>query len=183
MGLDNLVKENLSDISDESVANRILQNADVDYEDVPIKIEAVLQNLGFKIGVISEFKNSQVVAGIAYSQEKISSLNSDKYFIFKRNMDVQQRRYAMSVAICMFVVESGGSYFNKTIRDYDLDASKVERAHRIARAVLMPQKSLSTLILSPLVSKLTVNEKIEYVAKAFLVSRDVARQRIEETGM
>ena len=47
----------------------------------------------------------------------------------------------------------------------------------------MPQKSLSTLIMSPMLSSLTQVEKIERVSKAFLVSNDIAKIRMKETGL
>ena len=169
----------------EIMANRILDSAGVAYNNVPIDIDKVLLNYEFKIGVVRGFANESIVAGIAYTEKEQKQLKSKKFFVFKGGIPIRDRRYLMALSIVEFVVESKNNYFVKSIYNSALnDESEINNENaRVARALLMPQKSLSTLVMSPMINKLDVQEKIDSVAKAFLVSNDIARRRLIETGL
>ena len=169
----------------EIMANRILDSAGVAYNNVPIDIDKVLLNYEFKIGVVRKFDNESIVAGIAYTEKEQKQLKSKKFFVFKGGIPIRDRRYLMALSIVEFVVESKNNYFVKSIYNSALnDENEINNENaRVARALLMPQKSLSTLVMSPMINKLDVQEKIDSVAKAFLVSNDIARRRLIETGL
>lgn len=176
---------NYAKMSEEVIANSILNSSGVDYNDVPIDIRRILINYGFAIGIAKKFAKEEVVAGIAYSGREHSQLKSNKIFIFKEDVPNRDRRYLMALAITSYVSESNSQYFAKTFSNNVLiDSDEINSNDaRIARAVLMPQKSLSTLIMSPMINKLDKQEKIDSVAKAFLVSNDIAKVRMIETGL
>lgn len=182
----NVATEEKNDMmSVEVVANKILSDAGVEYTNVPIEIERILREYDFTIGIVEEFPTKDIVAGIAYAKKKQPQLNNDKFFIFKKDIPHRDRRYLMSIAIVSYILKSKNSYYSKLFENNILiDLSKPEpRCAGIARAVLMPQKSLSTLLMSPMLYSLNNQEKIDRVAKAFLVSNDVARTRMIETGL
>lgn len=182
MSTENLFSENLDNLSDEVIANRILINFDINFENVPIIIEDALKNAGFRIGVANRFGKESIIAGIAYAKDEFQPLHSNKFFIFRKDLDTRDRRYVMALAISYYAIESKNEFYTKTIYQNSINEIRDEKYDRVARALLMPQKSLSTLLMSPLISKLEAGEKIEKVAKAFLVSSDIARKRMIETG-
>lgn len=180
--------QNLSEeinISEEIIANNILLSSGVDLNDVPIDIESVMRNYDFTICVIKSFAKKDICAGIAYSEKELAQLNIDRYFVFRRDIPNRDRRYFMSLAISYFVMESKGKYYNKVFYNFDLvnEESIYSRIARVARAVLIPQKSLSALMMSPMINGLAQAEKIDSVAKAFLVSNEIAKIRMKETGL
>lgn len=172
-------------VSAEVVANEIISRAGVEYNNVPIDIEKILKGYNFSIGKTEEFGLNDIVAGIAHAEKELPQLGNNKFFIFKEDIPLRDRRYLMSLAIVSYVLESEEKYYAKTFENNVLiDFSKPEQqCAGIARAVLMPQKSLSTLLMSPMLNNLNEQEKIDRVAKAFLVSSDVARTRMVETGL
>lgn len=173
--------------SEEVIANNILNSSGIDYNDVPINIDGVLRNYEFGLGVTEAFAQEDIVAGIAYSNKEQKQLQTNKFFIFKKSISIRDRRYLMAIAIVTYVMESKNKYFHKMFYSSDLSVLKENEnnsnIYRIARAVLMPQKSLSTLLMSPLINNLDRQEKIDSVAKAFLVSNDIAKKRMIETGL
>lgn len=172
-------------MSVEEIANSILKSAEIVYEEVPIDIDKVLISYGFTFGVVSEFTDNEIVAGIAYSPKEQKQLKSHKYFIFQKDIPYRDRRYLMALAIVSYVKESKNSYYAKTLgKKVLVDNIEIYSENaRIARAILMPQKSLSTLVLSPMIDRMMNQEKIDSVAKAFLVSNDMAKLRMSETGL
>lgn len=172
-------------MSVEEIANSILKSAEIVYEEVPIDIDKVLISYGFTFGVVSEFTDNEIVAGIAYSPKEQKQLKSHKYFIFQKDIPYRDRRYLMALAIVSYVKESKNSYYAKTLgKKVLVDNLEIYSENaRIARAILMPQKSLSTLVLSPMIDRMMNQEKIDSVAKAFLVSSDMAKLRMSETGL
>lgn len=172
-------------MSAEVVANGIISTAGVEYDNVPIDVEKILKGYDFSIGKVAEFGLNDMIAGIAHAERKQPQLGNNKFFIFKEDIPLRDRRYLMSLAIVSYVLKSQGDYYSKTFESNVLvDFSKPEsQCAGIARAVLMPQKSLSTLLMSPMLYNLSHQEKIDRVAKAFLVSNGVARTRMIETGL
>lgn len=172
-------------ISADVIANRILSEACVECGNVPIEIEKVLRGYDFSIGMVAEFGLEDVVAGIAHADKKQPQLDNNKFFLFKENIPLRDRRYLMALGIVLYVLKSNDKTYAMLFEnDVLIELNKPEpQCAGIARAVLMPQKSLSTLLMSPMLFSLNNQEKIDRVAKAFLVSNDVARTRMIETGL
>ena len=172
-------------VSEEMLANKILQSAMVDYTDVPIDIERILRNYGFSIGTTPSFGKDKIVAGIAYTEKPLKHIDAQRFFIFRKDMSLRDRRYLMALAIVHYVMESKDSYYIKSIyKEVFTESEELNKLYaRVARAILMPQKSLSTLLMSPMIHKLNMREQIENVSKAFLVGDDIAELRMRETGL
>lgn len=182
MSLDAIFAENLDNLTEEMLANRILLESSVNYNDVPIIIEKVAVNLGFKLGKTVRFVKEEILAGIAYTEKENVPLNSKRYIVVRDDLEIRDRRYLISIALAYYVLESSNQYYIKSITNDVLSDVKNTRVERVARAVLMPQKSMSTLLMSPMISKLDIESKVNSVAKAFLVPNYAARTRMIETG-
>lgn len=175
----------LYDLSEEIIANRVLLDSGVDSENVPIEIENVLIHNSYKIGKVAEFKASDVIAGIGHS-ERILKVPNHKIFLYKLDLPARDRRYAMALGISYYIFNKGSlpeyaTLFTPAMLLRDSDNPKI---NRVARALLMPQKSLSMFMMSPMIRRINDNaEKLNNVSKAFLVSNEVARLRLMETGL
>lgn len=183
MSLEMIFSEDIQNTAEEVIANKILSYTDVDFDNVPVMIADVLRNSGFALGAISRFNTEDIAAGISYSEEEFGPLHSKKYFIFRTDLNVKDRRFLMALAISKYVYRSNNSYIAISLHQNELIESHDDREYRIARAILMPQKSLSTLVMSPLISKMDIREKVANVSKAFLVPTSEARTRMIETGL
>lgn len=183
MFIDSFFKEDLDSLSEEMIANKILMYSSIDFENVPIRVEEVLRKMGFKIGVSKTFKNDNIVAGIAYVEEKLAlSKLGERFFVYRRDIDISDVRYLMALGISFYVLESKNEHYIKSLYSDMLTDIDTGRIGRVARAIIMPQKSLSMLLLSPLISKDDEAEKIAKVSKAFLVPMQTARIRMQEAG-
>lgn len=174
----------LYDLSEEIIANRVLLDSGVDSENVPIEIENVLIHNSYKIGKIEKFKDSNAIVGIGH-RDRLDAPNH-KVFFFKSDLSVRDRRYAMALGISYYIFNKGllsehAALFTPAMLLRDSDNPKI---NRVARALLMPQKSLSMFMMSPMIRRINDNtEKLNNVSKAFLVSNEVARLRLMETGL
>ena len=183
MGIGFNFNEIEKNLSDEVVSSKILAYAGIDTDNVPILVEDAIKYFGFRIGVVEKFKREEILLGIAHAEEKFEPLKSNMYVIFKKGIDINKRRYVMAYALSCYVLYSGGKHYTKTIDEQLINVLSDEREYRVARSLLMPIKSLSTFLNSPLISKLNNNEKVERVSKAFLVPVEVAKKRIVEAGL
>lgn len=183
MGMEFNFSELEKNLSDEVISNKILTYAGIDTDNVPILIEDAIRYFGFQIGVVERFKRDEILLGIAHAEEKFEPLKSNKYVIFKKNLNINKRRYVLAYALSCYVLASKGTYYTKTVEEHSINQMADEREYRVARAMLMPMKSLSTFLNSPLISKLNNNEKVERVSKAFLVPTEIAKKRIVEVGL
>ena len=61
MSLDAVFAGNLDNLTDEMVSNRILAESGVNYNDVPIIIERVATNLGFRLAKTEKFAREELI--------------------------------------------------------------------------------------------------------------------------
>ncbi len=181
MSLSVIFNEDIESMSEEMIANKVLMYTETEHENIPIRIEHMLKKANFKL-IKAEFSDEAIIAGIAYLEKAKKEELTNQYIAVHHKCDMDQARYLMALALSYFVLESNNDYFSRPITKEALTEIETTRVGRVARAMLMPQKSMLTLLMSPLVSKDDTEEKITKVSRAFLVPMDVAKLRMKEVG-
>lgn len=183
MNIKALFEEKDKEQAEEIIANTILFNSSIRYEDVPILIEKAYEKFEIAIGYVDTFAVDYVIALFASDADKHPVLGKNRYIILKKGIDIKVRRYILALAMCDYLYSDDDiEYIAAYTENYMTEHDNIKAA-RTARALLIPQKSLSTLLFSPMLSKADDTEKISSVETAFLVPNEIASERMRETGI